>query len=97
MITPEQLRRIMPLAGRRADAFAAPLGAAMAEYEIATPARAAAFLAQVAHESGQLRYVRELASGRAYEWRADLGNFLRMVFNSSPCPSSAANAMTSQS
>lgn len=74
MITPDILRRIMPLAGRRADTYAAHLAAAMAEYEIATPARAAAFIAQVAHESGQLLYVRELASGRAYEWRADLGN-----------------------
>jgi putative chitinase len=32
------------------------------------------FLAQVGHESGQLRYVLELASGKAYEGRADLGN-----------------------
>ncbi len=32
------------------------------------------FLAQVGHESGQLRYVREIASGEAYEGRADLGN-----------------------
>jgi putative chitinase len=28
----------------------------------------------VAHESGSLRYVREIASGAAYEGRADLGN-----------------------
>lgn len=32
------------------------------------------FLAQIGHESGQLRYVRELASGEAYEGRKDLGN-----------------------
>ena len=32
------------------------------------------FLAQIGHESGQLRYVRELASGEAYENRSDLGN-----------------------
>lgn len=32
------------------------------------------FLAQIGHESGQLRYVRELASGAAYEHRIDLGN-----------------------
>jgi putative chitinase len=34
----------------------------------------AAFLAQVLHESGGLRYTRELASGEAYEGRGDLGN-----------------------
>jgi len=50
------------------------LNAAMLKYEIDTPLRIAAFLAQVAHESGCLRYVRELASGKAYEGRADLGN-----------------------
>ena len=36
--------------------------------------RIAAFLAQIGHESGGLRYTVELASGRAYEWRKDLGN-----------------------
>ncbi|CAF4659625.1 unnamed protein product [Rotaria magnacalcarata] len=38
------------------------------------PARKAAFLAQLAHESGQLRYMKEIASGEAYEGREDLGN-----------------------
>ena len=66
--------QIMPLAGRRATLFLAPLNAAMAEFSIDTPLRRASFLAQVGHESGQLRYVRELASGAAYEGRADLGN-----------------------
>jgi putative chitinase len=31
-------------------------------------------LAQVCHESGQLRYTEEIASGEAYEGRVDLGN-----------------------
>ncbi|OEZ89639.1 chitinase class I [Janthinobacterium sp. HH106] len=66
--------QIMPLAGRRATLFLAPLNAAMSEFSIDTPLRQAAFLAQVGHESGQLRYVRELASGTAYEGRVDLGN-----------------------
>ncbi|MGX9773395.1 glycoside hydrolase family 19 protein [Janthinobacterium aestuarii] len=68
--------QIMPLAGRRATLFLAPLNAAMAEFSIDTPLRRASFLAQVGHESGQLRYVRELASGAAYEGRADLGNVI---------------------
>jgi putative chitinase len=32
------------------------------------------FLAQTAHESGGLRWLKELATGDAYEWRDDLGN-----------------------
>jgi putative chitinase len=46
----------------------------MDEFGIDTPLRQAAFVAQIAHESGSLRYVRELASGAAYEGRGDLGN-----------------------
>jgi putative chitinase len=68
------LRMIMPLAGARVDTFLGPLNAAMDLYHINTQARAAAFLAQLAHESGELRYVQELASGAAYEGRDDLGN-----------------------
>jgi len=68
------LRQIMPYAGKRADTFAEPLTAAMEEFEINTPERQAAFLAQIAHESGSLLYVRELATGGAYEGRRDLGN-----------------------
>jgi len=46
----------------------------MSEFEINTPLREAAFLAQLAHESGELRYMEEIASGSAYEGRHDLGN-----------------------
>lgn len=74
MMTLDQLRAIMPYAGPRAAVFLEPLNRAMDDFSIDTPARQAAFLAQVAHESGSLRYVRELADGKAYEGRADLGN-----------------------
>lgn len=74
MITLDQLREIMPTAGKRAEIFLAPLNRAMVEFGIDEPAQIAAFLAQLAHESGSLRYVRELASGKAYEGRKALGN-----------------------
>ena len=73
-MTLDQLIKIMPYARARAPMFLTPLNAAMAEFGITTPARQASFLAQVGHESGQLRYVLELASGAAYEGRKDLGN-----------------------
>ncbi|WP_027469165.1 glycoside hydrolase family 19 protein [Deefgea rivuli] len=66
-ITEHQLRAMYPGAGRRAALFLPHLNAALIEFAIDTPARAAAFLAQVGHESGQLLYVKELASGAAYD------------------------------
>lgn len=74
MITRDQLIKIYPFAKSRVDIFLEPLNKAMDRYEINTPLRMAAFLAQIGHESGQLRYVKELASGIAYENRKDLGN-----------------------
>lgn len=50
------------------------LNATMAKYEINTPLRACHFLAQVLHESGKFVYFEEIASGKAYEGRKDLGN-----------------------
>jgi putative chitinase len=70
----DQLNQIMPQAGKRATRFLNPLNAAMLESGINTRLRMAAFLATVAHESGQLLYMAELASGAAYEGRKDLGN-----------------------
>lgn len=46
----------------------------MGTYAINTPLRKAHFLAQLGHESGELRYREEIASGQAYEGRRDLGN-----------------------
>jgi putative chitinase len=74
MVALDELKRIMPYAGKRADLFVGPLNEAMLEFEIDTIARQAAFLAQIAHESGSLKYVRELADGTAYEFRQNLGN-----------------------
>jgi predicted chitinase len=59
----------------------APISAQLADlnyclrrFNINTPTRIRHFLAQVGHESGGLRWLMELASGDAYEGRADLGN-----------------------
>ncbi len=75
MITATDLHIILPAAtGANIDRFWQPLNDAMEEFQINSAVRQAAFLAQIGHESGSLRYVRELASGAAYEGRADLGN-----------------------
>lgn len=74
MITLDQLRKIMPLAGQRLPPFVDYLNRAMHEFGIDTARRQAAFLAQCAHESGEFRYMREIASGETYEGRKDLGN-----------------------
>ena len=47
---------------------------AMKDYGITTPLERAHFLSQVAHESGNYYYKEEIASGKAYEGRKDLGN-----------------------
>jgi putative chitinase len=74
-VTIAQLRAIMPhLTAERAAEFVGPLDKAMTQYDITTPRRRAAFLAQLAHESGELKYMEETASGAAYEGRKDLGN-----------------------
>lgn len=61
-----------------AEKFADPLTATMREYAIDSRERQAAFLAQVGHESGGLRYTTELwgptPAQKRYEGRKDLGN-----------------------
>jgi predicted chitinase len=70
-----QLKAIMThLSTARAEQCLPHLNRAMQEAAITTRKRRAAFLAQLAHESGELRYFEELASGEAYEGRRDLGN-----------------------
>jgi putative chitinase len=74
ILTIEKLRACMPASGARAPIFVEALNHAMLEFDIDTPQRQACFLAQIAHESGSLNYVEELASGADYEGRRDLGN-----------------------
>jgi putative chitinase len=78
VITPDLLRVATGCSVAAADRFALPLSGACAFYGITTRDRLAAFLAQIGHESGGLRYVRELWGPtpvqERYEGRRDLGN-----------------------
>ena len=58
-ITEQQLLQILPNAGPVAGVFVPVLNTAMGKYGIVTRLRVAAFIAQVGHESGHLRRVRE--------------------------------------
>ena len=77
-ITRQQLLQILPNAGPVAGVFVPVLNTAMNRYQIVGPKRIAAFIAQIGHESGQLKYVKEIwgptAAQARYESRKDLGN-----------------------
>lgn len=77
-MTPELLAVCTGARIDRASRFAPALSAGMAFYGIDTPARQAAFLAQVGHESGGLKYTSEVwgptEAQERYEGRKDLGN-----------------------
>ncbi len=72
MLTRAQLVAVMPNSGAVADRFLKPLNDAMTRYDIVKPARQAAFLAQLAHESAELRRTQENLN---YSWER-----LRKVF-----------------
>lgn len=74
MLTSEQLLKIMPTARTRVGMYIRYINDYADKFGITTNLRMAHFLAQIAHESGELRYTQELASGKAYEGRKDLGN-----------------------
>jgi len=56
------------------DRELADLNACLNRYQINTPNRIRHFLSQIAHESGGLKWLKELADGSDYEYRDDLGN-----------------------
>jgi predicted chitinase len=75
MITAAQFRSIFPnCPSSKREVYLPLLVAAMREAKITTRKRAAAFLAQLGHESLDFKYMEEIASGAAYEGRKDLGN-----------------------
>lgn len=79
MITDDNLRQIMPNLPQQKRADYLPLlQQAMEEFGINTALREAAFLAQVAHESAEFRFMEEIwgptKAQKGYEGRKDLGN-----------------------
>ena len=77
-ITSQQLLQILPNAGQSAGFFVSALNTAMNHYQIVGLKRVAAFIAQIGHESGQLKYAKEIWGPTKvqakYEGRVDLGN-----------------------
>lgn len=62
------LKQLIPLAKpAKIKVFVEPLQKTLDMYQINTPRRIACFIAQITHESGSLMYVKELASGAAYD------------------------------
>ncbi len=59
---------------RISDSELSDLNACLKRFEINTHPRMRHFLSQTAHESGGLKWLKELSSGKAYEGRRDLGN-----------------------
>jgi predicted chitinase len=69
------LKLIMPsLPKEKAEIFLPYLQVLMNMFEINTPARQAAFLAAIASETSDLKYLQEVENGMMYENRPDLGN-----------------------
>lgn len=61
----------------RARQLAIAMNVHATAYEMMAPLRLSHFFAQLIHESGSFRYMEEIASGAAYEGRADLGNTVK--------------------
>lgn len=59
IVTPEQLKQILPQAGSRAYVFCEPINQAAAEFGIESAHEMASFIAQVGHESRYLQALEE--------------------------------------
>ena len=79
-MTLTQLQQVFPRARSLAGVFISSLNLAMRNRQINTPQRAAAFLAQIGHESGELHYVRELGSDQ-YLTKYDTGSLAARLGN----------------
>lgn len=78
LLTIEQFTKILDMPESRAAVWYPQIVVAMDKFEINTPLRIAHFLAQVGHESGSFKYVKEIWTNspaqQSYEGAARLGN-----------------------
>lgn len=74
LVTREQLNQVGWYNKYITDSMLADLNNCLQRFNITTPARIRHFISQCSHESGCGYYMVEEASGRAYEYRKDLGN-----------------------
>ena len=77
-ITKEFLKKVVPYASNtNLDKFLPYLNEWMPKYGIDSKDKICHFIAQIAHESGSFLYVKEIASGKAY----DTGNLAKRLGN----------------
>jgi putative chitinase len=74
MITAQQLVTITGKPLAQLTPFVDGINKTFDKYLINTPLRQCHFLSQVLHESGCFKYMKEIADGKLYEGRKDLGN-----------------------
>jgi putative chitinase len=74
MLTSQQVNAAANAVAANGNKFLKAISDTCDRFNINTPIRQLCFLAQVGHESGGLFFTEEIASGKAYEGRKDLGN-----------------------
>ena len=86
MFTDTQLQQFMPnLAAAKRALYLTPLNAAMAACGIDTKLRSAAFIAQLAHESGEFRWMQEIWGPTAAQLRYEPpGDLAKRLGNTQP-------------
>lgn len=79
-VTKEQLLKIMPTAGDRIDKYITYINGYADAFHIDTDIRMAHYLAQVAHESGELKYTKEIGNEN-YCHKYEVGKLAKMLGN----------------
>ena len=77
MITTPLLIKVAPRSVKVAETVTHWFNEYACKFEVTTPERVAAFIAEAAQESDSFTTTREYASGSAYEGRKDLGNVFK--------------------
>lgn len=79
-VTKEQILKIMPTATGRVDKFLPYINGYIEIFHIDTPKRMAHYLAQIAHESGELKYTKEIGN-EDYCHKYEVGNLGKQLGN----------------